>query len=86
MGGGREVVLPDRPGPARPCRGRRAHRPLVTYRDHLSLYVLGFDAGDPDPTGLVVGGTGRYVHAQVRTLEDVAKVMTLLQRAYERQC
>jgi hypothetical protein len=57
---------------------------VLTHLDHLSVYLRGIDVNAPDPTGLVVGGAKRYVHAQVRSLEDVDRLEPLLRLTYER--
>lgn len=58
---------------------------LLIHSDHLSVYIRGLDATQPDSSGLVVGGTSRYVHAQVRTIEEVSKLIDLLRPVYEKQ-
>lgn len=57
---------------------------LLLHGDHLSVYVQGVDGMEPDASGLVVGGTKLYAHAQVRTIDDVSKVVPLLRRAFDR--
>ncbi|MGH3906220.1 MAG: DUF5655 domain-containing protein [Pseudonocardiaceae bacterium] len=58
---------------------------LLIHSDHLSVYIGGLDATQPDSSGLVVGGTARYVHAQVRTVDEVSKLIDLLRPVYEKQ-
>jgi hypothetical protein len=42
---------------------------LQIHGDHLSIYVRNLTPADDD-TGLAVGGTGKYVHTQVRTVDE----------------
>jgi uncharacterized protein DUF5655 len=53
------------------------------HADHISVYLQTIDATAPDPTGLIVGGTTRYAHAPLRSIEDVNKLMSLAQTAYK---
>lgn len=65
-----------------------AHRKLCDlgiYSDHLSVYIGGLDATQPDSSGLVVGGKNQYVHAQVRTIDEVSKLIDLVRPVYEKQ-
>jgi hypothetical protein len=62
-------ILPDQPKGAK----RR-----------LSVYIRNLTPADDD-TGLAVGGTGKYVHTQVRTVDEVQRLLPLLRRAYALQ-
>ncbi|MDQ3152975.1 MAG: DUF5655 domain-containing protein [Actinomycetota bacterium] len=57
---------------------------LLIHSDHLSVYVHGLDFGQVN-SGLVVGGTNRYIHAQVRTSDEIGKLIDLLRPVYEKQ-
>jgi len=58
---------------------------LLIHSDHLSVYVRGIDASQHDGSGLVVGGTNHYIHAQVRTSDQVDKLIDLVRPVYEKQ-
>jgi cytolysin (calcineurin-like family phosphatase) len=58
---------------------------LLIHSNHLSVYVHGLDASKADNSGLVVGGTDRYVHAQIRTIDEVSKLIDLVRPVYEKQ-
>jgi predicted transport protein len=60
---------------------RRKLCDVLIHGDHLSIYVRNLTPADDD-TGLAVGGTGKYVHIQVRTVDEVQQVLPLLRRAY----
>ena len=64
-------------------RRRRLCNVLI-YADHLSVYIRNLTPDDDD-TGLAVGGTGKYVHTQVRSVDEVQKLLPLLRRAYALQ-
>ena len=65
--------------------GRRKLADLLIHNDHLSLYIRGLREV-PDPAGLVVRAEpGRYVHAQVRSTEQVPALVELVRPAYEAQ-
>ena len=57
---------------------------MLIYADHLSVYIRNLTPADDD-TGLAVGGTGKYVHTQVRTVDEVQQLLPLLGRAYALQ-
>ena len=63
---------------------RRKLCDVLIHGDHLSVYMSGLTPEDDD-TGLAVGGTGKYVHTQVRTVEEVRRLLPLLRRAYALQ-
>jgi predicted transport protein len=54
------------------------------HGEHLSVYVRNLTPDDDD-TGLAVGGTTRYLHARLRTVDDVKLLLPLLRRAYTLQ-
>lgn len=59
---------------------------LLIHNDHLSLYIRGLPSIGGDPAGLVVRAEpGRYVHAQVRSIDDVPALVELIRPAYEAQ-
>lgn len=59
---------------------------LLVHSDHLSLYIRGLQQVDADPAGLIVRNEpGRYVHAQVRAVDDVPDLGDLVRAAYEAQ-
>jgi predicted transport protein len=60
---------------------RRKLCDVLIHADHLSVYISGLTPEDDD-TGLAVGGTGKYVHTQVRTVDEVRRLLSLLRRAY----
>jgi hypothetical protein len=60
---------------------RRKLCDVLVHGDHLSVYIRGLSPQDDD-TGLAVGGTGKYAHTQVRTVDDVQRLLALLRRAY----
>lgn len=60
---------------------RRKLCDVLIHADHLSVYIRNLTPDDDD-TGLAVGGTGKYVHIQVRTVDEVQRSLPLLQRAY----
>lgn len=65
-----------------------AHRKLCDlgiHSEHFSLYIGRVDGTQPDSSGLVVRGTDRYVHAQVRTIDEVSKLMALVRPVYDKQ-
>jgi hypothetical protein len=63
---------------------RRKLCDVLIYADHLSVYIRKLTPADDD-TGLAVGGTGKYVHTQVRSVDEVQKLLPLLRRAYALQ-
>jgi predicted transport protein len=64
---------------------RRKLCDVLVHADHLSVYIRDLTPEDDD-TGLAVSGTGtyggKYVHTQVRTVDQVQQLLPLLQRAY----
>jgi hypothetical protein len=48
-------------------RRRRLCNVLI-YADHLSIYIRNLTPADDD-TGLAVGGTAKYIHTQVRSVD-----------------
>jgi predicted transport protein len=58
---------------------------LAIYRDHLSLYIPGLGTQEFEEEGLIVRVSDRYVHAQLRTLQDIPEAVALVKRAYARQ-
>jgi hypothetical protein len=60
---------------------RRKLCDVLIHADHLSVYLRNLTPADDD-TGLAVGGTGKYVHTQVRTVDEVQQLLPLLRRAY----
>jgi hypothetical protein len=60
---------------------RRKLCDVLIHADHLSVYIRNLTPADDD-TGLAVGGSGKYVHTQVRTIDEVQKLLPLLRRAY----
>ena len=56
---------------------RRKLCDVLIHGDHLSIYMSGLSPEDDD-TGLAVGGTGKYVHTQVRTVDEVRRLLPLL--------
>lgn len=65
--------------------GARKLCDLLIHAEHLSVYIQGVDATQGDQQGVVVGGTPKYAHAQVRTVNDVPKVLPLLKLAFDQQ-
>jgi hypothetical protein len=63
---------------------RRKLCDVLIHADHLSVYIRNLSPADDD-TGLAVGGTGKYVHTQVRTVDEVQQLLPLLRRAYALQ-
>ena len=57
---------------------------VLIHTDHLSVYIRNVTPDDDD-TGLAVGGAGKYVHTQVRTVDEVQQLQPLLRRAYTLQ-
>ena len=66
---------------------RRKLCDVLIHGDHLSVYIRNLTPDDD--TGLVVSRTGtyagRYVHTQVRTVDQVQQLLPLLRRAYTLQ-
>jgi predicted transport protein len=60
---------------------RRKLCDVLIHADHLSVYIRNVTPDDDD-TGLAVGGTGKYVHTQVRTVGEVQQLLPLLRHAY----
>jgi predicted transport protein len=60
---------------------RRKLCDVLIHSDHLSVYIRNLSPTDDD-TGLAVGGTGKYVHTQVRTVDEVKQLLPLLRKAY----
>lgn len=59
---------------------------LLIHNDHLSFYIRGLKSVDSDPCGLVASvAPGRYVHARVRTIDEVPALIDLVRPAYEAQ-
>lgn len=59
---------------------------LLIHNDHLSLYIRGLPGVGADLGGLVVRAEpGRYVHAQVRSIDEVPALVDLVRPAYEAQ-
>ncbi|MGY1714358.1 DUF5655 domain-containing protein [Geodermatophilus sp. SYSU D01106] len=59
---------------------------LLVHGDHLSVYIRGLSTTQhPIGKGVVVGGTPRYVHAQIKTAADIPTVLALLQQTYDKQ-
>jgi predicted transport protein len=59
---------------------------LLIHNDHLSVYIRGLREIGSDPAQLVVRERpGRYIHAQVRTLDEVPALIDLIRPAYEGQ-
>lgn len=59
---------------------------LLVRGEHLSVYIRGLSAAQhPIGYGVVVGGTPRYIHAQIKTHADISPVLALLQEAYDKQ-
>ena len=67
---------------------RRKLCDVLIHGDHLSVYIRNLTPDDDD-TGLVVSGAGtyagKYVHTQVRTVDQVGRLLPLLRRAYALQ-
>jgi hypothetical protein len=63
---------------------RRKLCDVLFHADHLSVYIRNLTPADDD-TGLAVGGTGKYVHTQVRSVDEVQQLLPLLRRAYALQ-
>jgi predicted transport protein len=63
---------------------RRKLCDVLIHADHLSVYIRNLTPADDD-TGLAVGGTAKYVHTQVRTVDEVQQLLPLLRRAYALQ-
>jgi Domain of unknown function (DUF5655) len=63
---------------------RRKLLDVLIHGDHLSVYIRDLTPAD-DHTGLAVGGTGKYVHTQVHSINEVQQLLPLLQRAYALQ-
>jgi len=59
---------------------RRKLCDVLVHADHLSVYIRNLTPDD-DGTGLAVGGTSKYVHIQVRTVDQVQQSLPLLRRA-----
>jgi hypothetical protein len=57
---------------------------VLIHGDHLSVYIRNLTPAE-DETGLAVGGTSKYVHTQVRTVDQVGQLLPLLRRAYALQ-
>lgn len=58
---------------------------LVIHNDHLSLYIRHLKTLPPDPNGLIFrDATPKYVHAQLRRVEDVAALLEIVRFAYDR--
>jgi len=59
---------------------------LLFHGDHLSVYVRGVGiASHPIGTGIVVGGTTRYIHTQIKTIKDIPPMLALLRTVYDKQ-
>ena len=59
---------------------------LLIHGDHLSVYIRGLSiAQHPIGEGAIVGGTQKYIHAQVNTPADIEPVLGLLQQVYNKQ-
>lgn len=58
---------------------------MLIHSDHLSFYIRGLRQVDADPAGLVVRAEKRYVHAQIRSVDDVSALVDLVRRAYVNQ-
>lgn len=58
---------------------------VLFHQDHLSVYVRGLSTATHPVTGVVVGGSNRYVHAQVRSADDFEPVLALVRETYDRQ-
>jgi hypothetical protein len=63
---------------------RRKLCDVLVHGDHLSVYIRNLTPDDDD-TELAVGGTSKYVHIQVRTVDQVQQLLPLLRRAYTLQ-
>jgi hypothetical protein len=63
---------------------RRKLCDVLIHADHLSVYIRNLTPADDD-TGLAVGGTGKYVHIQVHTVDEVQQLLPLLRGAYALQ-
>lgn len=63
--------------------GDRKLADLLIHNDHLSLYVRGLTTPPPDPRNLVARAEpGKYVHAKIRSLDDVAPLLDIVRPAY----
>ncbi len=64
--------------------GKRKLCDLLVHGDHLSVYIRGLSLREHPvgESGVIVGGTGRYIHAQIKSPSDHPAVMALLQEAY----
>lgn len=60
---------------------------LLIHGDHLSVYIRGLSVAQHPvgEAGVVVGGTGRYIHTQVKSPADYGPVLALLQEVYDKQ-
>jgi hypothetical protein len=62
--------------------GHRKLCDVLLHGDHLSVYIQGLDVNGTYPPGVVVGGTEKYIHTQIRDSAGLEHVMALLSRAY----
>ncbi|WP_369132028.1 DUF5655 domain-containing protein [Modestobacter sp. I12A-02662] len=53
--------------------------------DHLSTYIGGLSIAQHPVGGVVASGTPRYIHAQIRTADEIPHVVALLREAYDKQ-
>lgn len=58
---------------------------VLFHQDHISVYILGLGLGQHPLGGVIVGGTARYIHTQLRTPDDYGTVFALLQEASDKQ-
>ena len=60
---------------------------VSAHMDHISVYIGALSVNDHPvgAAGVVVGGTNKYIHSQVRGPDDLLPVVALLKEAYENQ-